>query len=342
MALQIIALGSKAAGPLSNVAVPFLATTFGWRSVAYVYGSVTAVFAAAWHLCASEEPPGTKTKEGEEQEEPAADGAREEMTESERSTSLTAGSNGRHGKLRLVPAKDSPSRNKRRAIEWAIFGEKAVWSTFFMHLAENNAYYAMMQLSPQIYTSLLGVAPGSLQNYLAIPPALNVCGSFVIAAIDGLLHRRQMPLLQIQKLMSMLGATVEAIFLTAFAVVLWVPRLRSPVYATIASCGVIVGHLCHASGLFTNYQDVGGPDSSVIISVCNPLANIAGVLVPAGSTFFLNRTGSFAPYFVIAAVAQLAAGLNFVRNASVTPARELVEERRRRRSGSEKMAAQAT
>ena len=32
LALQIIALGSKAAGPLSNLAVPFLSSTFGWSA----------------------------------------------------------------------------------------------------------------------------------------------------------------------------------------------------------------------------------------------------------------------------------------------------------------------
>ena len=155
-----------------------------------------------------------------------------------------------------------------------------------------------------------------------IPPALNVCGSFVIAALDGRLHRRRLGILTIQKLFTMSGAAIEAVFLCAFAAVLWVPRLRSPLYATLAYCGVIVGHLCHASGLFTNYQDVGGPvsaarpprpsvaraelslahlaqDSSVIISVCNPLANVAGILVPAGARFFTQRSGSSAPYFVV-------------------------------------------
>ena len=34
LALQIIALGSKAAGPLSNLAVPFLSSTFGWSAPA--------------------------------------------------------------------------------------------------------------------------------------------------------------------------------------------------------------------------------------------------------------------------------------------------------------------
>ena len=37
----------------------------------------------------------------------------------------------------------------------------------------------------------------------------------------------------------------------------------------------------------------------MIISVCNPLANIAGILVPAGARFFTQRSGSSAPYFVV-------------------------------------------
>jgi hypothetical protein len=58
----------------------------------------------------------SKQENEEEEEEPATPGG---------------------GSLRLVRARPE------KTIEWAIFREPAIWSTFCMHLAENNSYYAM-------------------------------------------------------------------------------------------------------------------------------------------------------------------------------------------------------
>jgi len=54
----VVNLGSKLAGPATNVLVPLLAgSKFGWRSVTWLYASVTAAFAVLWQLLVSETPP---------------------------------------------------------------------------------------------------------------------------------------------------------------------------------------------------------------------------------------------------------------------------------------------
>ena len=295
LALQVINLGSKLAGPLTNSSLPLLATIFGWQRVSTVVGAATAVFAITWHRYATESPEQQRAAP-----EPLA-------TES-----------------KVAP---------KKAIEWGVFRVWAVWSAFFMHLAENNSYYAIMQLSPQIFTGLLGVAPANLGRYLVVAPAFNVAGAFVVASIEGALHRRKVPLLRIQKGMTVAAVSLEVVFLSVFAAVQMIPSWRSPVAATLACCGVMAGHVCHGSGVYTNYQDVGGSDSSIIISVCNPLANIAGVAVPAGATYFARTRGLVAPYFLLAALGQAVAGLHFCAFASVRPARETVAEWRAQLGG---------
>ena len=186
------------------MAVPFLATNFGWRSVAYVYGSVTALFAVvshctstsslstrscsapnedlqarsaqslanvllakrhlcccwvllqAWHLCASEEPPEVTDHHSNKKDsllpratQPRLDpskaaaaaaggeGAVRSMSKQENEEEEEEPATPGGGSLRLVRARPE------KTIEWAIFREPAIWSTFCMHLAENNSYYAM-------------------------------------------------------------------------------------------------------------------------------------------------------------------------------------------------------
>ena len=228
--LQVINLGSKLAGPLTNSTLPLLASLVGWQWVVRGVGAATAAFAVLWHRFAAETP-------------------------------ACPSSTGR-------PVVAAPTK----MIEWRVFRVWAVWSTFFMHLAENNSYYSIMQLAPQIYTGLLGVKPADLGPYLAVAPAFNVCGAFLVAAAEAALHRRHVPLLRIQKGFTVAGASLEVIFLTLFASVQLLPSWRSPLAATASCCGVMAGHLCHGSGLYTNYQDVGGVDSSIIISVCNPVS----------------------------------------------------------------------
>ena len=147
-ALMVVNLGSKLAGPATNIAVPLLAASrFGWRSVTAIYAAATGIFAILWQLLVAETPPG---------------GA------------LSAG------------ATKAPAAT---AIEWGVFRVPAVYGPLLMHVAENTSMYAIMQMSPLIYTEVFGVAPAALGKYLALPPALNALGAPVIAEVERHLHR---------------------------------------------------------------------------------------------------------------------------------------------------------
>lgn len=283
-ALRVIGLGNRLAGPLANWLVPSLAATrFGWRSVAYLWGTFSGVFAVVWHCLAADAPA----------EETSKAAAFADVTSSEQKT-----------------------------VRWDIFKLPSTLVVPWCHLCDNNAMYSLAMLAPTVYTTRLGLLPEHLGPHLAIPPAINVFGAFVIAALENSLSARGHSLATVQKLFTGFGAVLEFVFLTAFAVA------KRPMQATVAYCCVVVGHLLHGSGFYTNFQDVGGKDSAILWAVSNPLANIPGLVAPILSTFWTRRLGSFQfPLFFTAALMQLSAGVLFVRFASATPARDTIDTR---------------
>ena len=295
-ALMVVNLGSKLAGPATGFAVPWLAMSrLGWRSVTNIYAGATLVFAVLWHALVTEEPPASAQPEPE-----PAPAAQE-------------------------PAAKPPATTAASSIEWRVFRVPAVWGPLLMHLAENTSMYSMMQLSPMLFTDVFEVAPAALGKFLALPPAINALGAPLIAELEGVLHKRGISALRIQKTMSGVAAAIEAAGQAFLAATILVPSLRSPVLATAASCAVTIGHLIHWSGFYQNYHDVGGPDTALVFSVANCVANGAGVLIPLAANLFLRRTGSYAPLFLSCAVGEALGGLAFVRLASTTPARDTLK-----------------
>eukprot|EP01043_Picozoa_sp_COSAG02_P048088 COSAG02_NODE_4686_length_5092_cov_3.370318_6_plen_236_part_00 len=146
--LQVINLGSKLAGPLTNSTLPVLAATIGWQWVTTVVGAATATFAVCWHRYASESP--------------------EEQLQAVES-SATSG--------KAVATK--------KAIEWGVFRVWAVWSAFFMHLAENNSYEgspSFLHCTPKLFflREVNGIASRSRFRLVA---AVSWACSFPVASI---------------------------------------------------------------------------------------------------------------------------------------------------------------
>ena len=95
---------------------------------------------------------------------------------------------------------ESSTASRPPAIDWRVFQIPAVWAPVLMHVAENTSMYAIMQMSPLIYTDVFNVDPAALGKFLALPPALNALCAPVIARMEGYLHRRGWEMLKIQKL----------------------------------------------------------------------------------------------------------------------------------------------
>ena len=278
--LRVMGLGSKIAATLTGWAVPALSSRWGWRSVPYVYGVATAVFAALWHFLASNAPPSAE------------------------------------------PASGAAAQKPKKKAEWGIMKVRAVQSTVWAHIVDNHMTYTMNQMGPIIYTSVCGVPAESMGIFLAIPPTLNVCGSFIVGRIEKQLLLRGLSSLRIQKVMSWAGGVVEAVFFV------WFGRCRTSFSATVAWCGVVIGHLLHGSGFYTNYEDIGGPDAAILWACDNTLASLPGFVSPMIAAAIFRRTGSYTGLFDLSAAMQISLALFFGACASTTPARELLAAQR--------------
>ena len=58
---------------------------------------------------------------------------------------------------------------------------------------------------PRLHSRLTAA---NLGRYLAVAPAVNVCGAFLVAGVEAALHRRRVPLLRIQQGMTAVAAVV--------------------------------------------------------------------------------------------------------------------------------------
>ena len=59
------------------------------------------------------------------------------------------------------------------------------------------------------------------------------------------------------------------------------------------------------SGFFTNYEDVGGPDSAILWAVGNPLASLPGYFSPIIAAAIKSSTGQYNGLFNLTAALQI-------------------------------------
>jgi hypothetical protein len=184
--------------------------------------------------------------------------------------------------------------------------------------------YSIGLLAPTLLTEQLGVRPSDLGAYLVLPPLCNVSGALMSASCATALHRRGVSALRLQKCMTGTGGVIGS------ACALLLIMSRSPSGMVACWCGVVLGHCFHDHGYDSNKSTVGGEDAAVIESVCNPVANVPGLMSPVLASFFLHRAGTRMPLFAVAAVLQLSGSAIFCQWASGEIARVTVARRNAR------------
>ena len=76
---------------------------------------------------------------------------------------------------------------KKPEPEWGVLAVPAAQVTVWGHCVDNFMTYAMNQMGPMVYTMQFGIDAAAVGAWISIPPTVNVAGSFVVAALEGLL-----------------------------------------------------------------------------------------------------------------------------------------------------------
>lgn len=142
-AISFVSTGGRLARMVAMGTGPLLANRFGWRSIAYLYGTVATAFAVLFTLFGAEAP---------------------EAVPNTAHTTTTAKSHGG------TPA--------RKAFEWRIFSVPAVQALLWGQVASNTADYTLSQWSAIYYSEQLTVPIALVGAHLAAPQIINTVGVF--------------------------------------------------------------------------------------------------------------------------------------------------------------------
>ena len=111
-----------------------------------------------------------------------------------------------------------------------------------------------------------------------------------------MLIRRGTSTLQIRRLSTGVGSYLEAALAIAYGMA------PNPIVATLVYGIMDASTGLHGSGGWTNYMEVGGEDTAMINATWNTIACCLPVVVPFIGFWLREKTGSWLPQLVFAAV----------------------------------------
>ena len=134
----------------------------------------------------------------------------------------------------------------------------------------------------------------------------------LVAALEGALLRRGVPLISIRKGAQLLCATWRGAALIAFG------SVRSPMAAAIAINFENLGQCFHHSGYSANMIEVAGAETPQLNAIGNTGAQVCGLMVPILGVWLRQRFGSFMPLFLVACMGNWIGALLFACFGRVT------------------------
>ena len=297
VANRIIGIGLTVNFILATSLTPVLATKWGWRSVFHIYAGVTLAFAGLWH-CVATDGPAVAINPPAAAEEPAA------------------GS----GDQQVVPAK------KEKVFEWRIFTVPAVLVAVGCKGTSGLPEYCLTQWLPTEFSERFGSSDTDIAFFRIWVTPLMFTTDWVVGFVEEALMARGVPELTIRRWFSSIGATLEAIALTGFALA------RTARQAALANAVTVAAYTLHHGGWSANLLEVGGKDTPVMNAFSNILNNAPGFFIPPLGLLIKNRTGSVLPLFAGCSLINWVMNLLFARYCSLEPARDILARRDKMRS----------
>ena len=290
-ALKIPMLGMKLGRTLTNLAIPALVSTMGWRrSAGVAFAGATAAAAAAWALGAAETVDACPRVSDAERRLLAGPQAAKPPA-----TQPTAD---KGGDVAPVAPAEGVGRMLRRP---------AVRAVILAHTTTSTLNICLAQWAPTVLIEMHKCSPAVAGGYLAVANAVDILGNFVSGVVETLLLRLGYSPAAVQTLCHSSASALHAVCLVGFTLA------PSPQAATALYCLMTATMSMVQSAFFGTYLDVGGKQVGLLMSIGNTIANVPGVMVPIVGAFVRQRFGSFTPLFAAVAAAHAASAVVFRR-----------------------------
>lgn len=256
--LSGIPLGTLVAVTLT----PFIAVTFGWPVIFYLFGAAGFIWFLFWWPLAGDRP----------------------ITPVDRSF-IDQSNDGKTGSI----------SNEKRVPWRGILSRASVWAIIISHFCNNWGLYVLLSWLPSYFASQLGVNLKSVWIYVA-PPWI---ASFLVSNMAGWLGDRMIAngrsVTFTRKFMQTIGFAGPALALFALATA--DDAVTAVVLLTLA---LGLGAFSFA-GFATNHLDISPQHAGVIFGISNTAATIPGIVGVALTGYLVDQTGNYASAFYLTA-----------------------------------------
>lgn len=297
-AVRIVSLGNNLSDMMASLLSPVLASRLGWESTFRIYGVGVGLYTVLWQGFATEQPCRLLTP-GE--------------------TAL------RSGNVSVVaPGSGATSRGGSKAptVEWRIFLTAPVLSCIASRVGFGLLGFALQLWAPTYLQQVMGCTPLQAGTLLVSTTPMMIAGDFGAAAVESILLRRKVSLLNVRKITDLAGTVLQSIAAAGFGL------SRTPPGAAASYVCFWAVYGLKRSGYSANLLEIGGPDTAMLNAVTNLLGNLMGFLCPFLVTFSRRRAkGSWLPFWLGCSTFNMLCGLCFAQWASTEEARNLLTTR---------------
>ncbi|KAL9187695.1 hypothetical protein ACHAXT_006073 [Thalassiosira profunda] len=191
-------------------------------------------------------------------------------------------------------------------IPWRqLLTNRHLWAIYTAHFSANYSWYVLLGWLPTYVNDHLGLDLKENQLLAATPYICGYIGLLAAGRISDVLIARGMRILHVRRWMNSIAAFVPALFLYLLQFT------KSPPTAILLLSAALFAGRASTSGYWINMIDVGPEFAGNIMGVSNTIATLPGIFGNLITGYILQRTGSWAAVFNVAALVSVFGGVVF-------------------------------
>ena len=209
------------------------------------------------------------------------------------------------------PSLTSEKPHLQGAVPWKRFlKQPAIWALIVNHFCSNWTLYLLLSWLPSYFANVQHLSVTRAGLFSAAPwLTLFVMINAVAWVADGLI-RRGMSVTAVRKMMQCTGLVGSAFFLV-------LAKGASDAHtALFLLCAACAAHAFTWSGFVVNHLDIAPRHADVLMGITNTAGSIPGVIGVALTGWLVDKSGSYASAFALAAVLNVLGALVWLAFAS--------------------------